>query len=497
MTTVERWISHWARQAPDKTALLFNGEAVAYTELSGRVKSLAAAFAGHGIRPGDRVAILSLNRPEFIEALGACARLGAVLVPLNNRLTAAEHAFQIEDSDPSLLVAGDGFQGRMRTVGSGRPILDLDTVESDAAAPKRAAITGDDPILMVYTSGTTGQPKAAVHTHSSILFAILNGVAQQDLHATDRILASLPLFHVGGLNIQTLPALYVGGTVILQPKFDPTEALALIQDQRATQSLAVPATMQALLDHPDFDSTDLSSMRGLNTGSSVVPTDLIQRFLDRGIAVGQVYGATETGPTAIVLRYEDAASNIGACGKAAIHTEVKIVGPDGNDVDRGEPGEVWLKGPNLFSGYWNRPDATASAFHDGWYRTGDVGRCDGRGFIYIEDRMKDMLISGGENVYPAEVETVLSGHPGIAEVAVVGRPDERWGEVPVAVIVPVNRAEPPTVDDLVSWCEHRLARYKQPREVHILDTLPRTALGKVTKHVLRTNLFDGAQDPTE
>jgi fatty-acyl-CoA synthase len=469
--------------------VVFEGQQITYRSLHGRVLGLAARLADAGVGRGDRVAFCGLNRPEQIDALFACARIGAMLLPLNNRLTVAEHRFQLEDAEPNLALVTDGFGPAIEQAMPSLPIVDLDAAggfEVGAAMPSVGNLA--DPVLMVYTSGTTGQPKGAVHTQSSLLYTVLNGVAHQDLSRADRVLTVLPIFHVGGLNIQTLPALYVGASVELQRRFDPGACLAAIAANRPTQTLLVPAVMDAVLNHPQFESTDLNSLQGINSGSSVVPPHLIQPFLDRGIPVGQVYGSTETGPTAVVLRYEDGPANVGSCGKPALHTEMRLVDRDGNDVDQGQPGEILIRGPHLFTEYWNRPADTVAAFTDGWFRTGDVARQDERGFLYVEDRLGDVLISGGENVYPAEVESTLAAHPGIGQVAIVGRADERWGEIPVAFIEPVSDHPAPTVDELRAWCEDRLARFKQPREVVVVDELPRTALGKVTKHRLRDRL---------
>ncbi len=511
-STLAGWIDHWAQHRPGHPAVVFEGASVTYRELAGRATALARELVERGVGPGDRVAFCGLNRVEQLEALAACSRLGAVLLPLNNRLTVGELGYQLADAAPALALVTDGFGPTIAEAGGpGLALLDLD-LDHDVdlgVDPGRDpgpvvglergladGATGDRPALMVYTSGTTGQPKGAVHTDRSLLFTVLNGLAHQDLTAADRVLTVLPLFHVGGLNIQTLPALYAGATVVLQRRFDPTEALELIDRHRPTQTLLVPAVMTALLDHPDLDRADLSSLVGINSGSSVVPEHLIRGFLDRGVPVGQVYGATETGPTAVVLRYEDGAANIGSCGRAALHSELRLVDETGADVGPGGAGELLIRGPHLFDHYHGRPDDTAAAFVDGWYRTGDVGRLDDGGWLRIEDRLGDVLISGGENVYPAEVENALAEHPGIDAVAIIGRPDPRWGEVPVAVVEAADPATAPGIEELRDWCQDRLARFKQPREVVVVDRLPRTALGKVTKHVLRDRL-ESAAEPGE
>lgn len=493
MPSIDQWIHHWSEHRGDHLAVQVADNQVTYRQLSDAIHATAGWMLDRGVEHGDRVAFIGANRVEQITALFACARVGAMLLPLNNRLTAAEHVYQLSDADPAVVLATDGFAAHIADADPNRQIVDLDVDPfPTAGAVVEATGRDSDGVLMVYTSGTTGHPKGAVHTQSSLLFAILNAVTHQDLGTDDIILTSLPLFHVGGLNIQTLPALYAGATVHLQSAFDPAEALAIIRTHRPTQTLQVPATMAALLAHPDLESTDLSCLAGMNSGSSVIPAHLIRALGDLGVRVGQTYGATETGPTALVLRYADS-DRIGSCGKPAMHTELRIVDEAGTDVTPGEPGELWLRGPHMFREYWGLPETTNESFVDGWYRTGDVGRRDVDGFVYIEDRVKDMVISGGENVYPAEVENVLAEHPALAEVTVLGRADDRWGEVPVAVAVIAAGQTEPTIEELRAWCVDRLARYKQPRELITVDQLPRTALGKVTKHILRDRLFGNNQ----
>ena len=491
MESLDQWIEDHAAERGAHPAVVFETESTGYADLHARVLACAAGLREEGVREGDRVAFCGLNRVEQLEALFACARLGAILVPLNNRLSRGELASQLAHADPALALATDGFGPELAAAAPGLRVRDLDAVPFQAVAPGAAPARAGrltSPLLMVFTSGTTGVPKGAVHTQSALRHTVENGVAHQGLGAGDRILTVLPLFHVGGLNIQTLPALAVGATVLLHRRFDPTAALEAIARDRPTQALLVPATMQALLEHPAFEATDVSCLRGLNTGSSVVPAHLIHGFLERGVPVGQVYGATETGPTAVVLDYADGAAHVGSCGRPARHTRLRIVGKDGREAGPGEVGELQLSGPNLFTEYWENPEATAAAFVDGgWYRTGDTGSRDEAGYVHIADRLRDMVISGGENVFPAEVENVLGEHPEIREIAVLGRPDERWGEAVVAVVTlaPDSALD---LDALRDWARDRLARYKHPRELIVLDELPRTALGKVKKHVLREKL---------
>jgi len=481
------WIGPWADT--DRIAFHFEGDAVSYSELVERVQATALGLVAMGVEPGDRVGYCGLNRIEVFDLLFASSHLGAIFVPFNNRMTAAEIRQQAADCTPSVMFTTDGFDGLLAETGSAWLARDLDVDPfprtAGAAAPPGAA-GPEATVLMVYTSGTTGQAKGAMLSHDAMRYAVLNGIDHQGLTAEDCIIAPLPTFHVGGLNIQTLPTLYVGGQVVLQRRFDPAGVLSLVAEHKATQTLLVPAMLAAVASQPNFAATDLSSLRGINSGSSIVPAEVMQPFFERGIPVGQVYGTTETGPTAVVLGYGEAADNVGSCGKPATHTELRLVDADGVDVTDGEPGELWVRGPNIFTGYWGNAQATDEAFAVGrWFRTGDVGYRSAGGFVYISDRIKDVVISGGENVYPGELERILGEHPAILEVAVIGVKDDQWGEVPVAVVV-LDDGATLELADLREWCETRLARFKQPRGLRVVDGLPRTALGKVKKHDLRS-----------
>jgi len=480
------WIEPWIDEG--RVAFRFEGRVVTYEQFVRRIEATASGLASLGISAGDRVGFCGSNRLEVFDLLFACSHLGAIFVPFNNRLTASELGDQITDCAPALVLTTDGFEDLLAQAAPQLTIRDLDARPFRLGANPLPAAADSGPhttVLMVYTSGTTGHAKGAMLSLDAMRYTTLNSIDHQGLTRNDRIVAPLPTFHVGGLNIQTLPVLRVGGEVVLVRRFDPAEVLRLLDELEITQTLLVPAMLTAVASQPDFDAADLSSLRGINTGSSIVPDAVMRPFFDRGIPVGQVYGTTETGPTAVVLGYGEAADHVGSCGKPALHTELRLVDRSGADVADGEPGELWVRGPNVFSGYWANAAATDDAFGaDGWFRTGDVGYRTADGYVYICDRIKDVVISGGENIYPAELEPVLAEHPAIAEVAVIGARDDRWGEIPVAVVVLV----PDTtlgLADLREWCDDRLARYKQPRALRIVDALPRTALGKVKKHELR------------
>jgi fatty-acyl-CoA synthase len=505
--SLARWIQHRAAWAPGRVALHFQGRDLGYAELAARIERLAGGLRGLGLRRGDRVAFLGYNSPELVELLFACARAGLVLVPLNWRLTVAEHAAILDDCAPRLLCVEPELEGPAAALAAGRPGLSLVACgrdEGDAAAPSLAGLRRappggagpeggpEDPLLVVYTSGTTGRPKGAVLTQGALLYNALNSVAAHDLTSADHALTVLPMFHVGGLNIHTTPVLYAGGTVTIARRFDAGETLELLARRRPTLLLAVPTVALALSDHPRFAATDLSSLRCLTTGSSVVPEAVIRPWLARGVPVTQVYGMTETGPTAIALPIADAERRIGSCGKPCLFTDVRVVDQAGRDLPPGERGELWLRGPNLFREYWNNPEATAAARAGEWFRTGDVGHRDAEGYHYIDDRKTDVVISGGENIYPAELEALLADCPAVAEAAVVGRPDPRWGEVPVACVVRRPGAAL-SRQDVLALFAGRVAGYKHPRDVVFLDSLPRTAMGKVQKFELRRRL--GAAPP--
>ncbi len=475
MPDLSTWIEHWAAFAPDKTAIDCDGEQLSYAALAGRIGALAACLdAG----PGDRIAYLGQNSPHLIELVFACARLGAIAVPLNWRLTVAEHRYVLRNSGARALVHEPGFAETAEST-------DLRLIEAggwDSAALPPPRGEPDSRVLIVYTSGTTGRPKGAVLSQRALLCNALNSTAMHDLSSADRVLTTIPLFHVGGLNIQTLPALHAGATVFLHRAFDVEATFAAVARDRPTLMVLVPAQMQAMQAHPAWADCDLSCLRMVTTGSTIVPHGLIEAFHARGVPVVQVYGCTETAPIASYLRVEQAFGHVGSVGLPALHSEVRVVDDEGGDVAAGERGEIWVRGDNVMREYWHDPEASAAAFSDGWFRTGDIAERGEDGFLSVVDRKRDMIISGSENVYPAEIERLLADAPAIAEVAVVGRADERWGEVAVVV-----RGDPALeADGVLALLDGRLARYKHPHDVIFVDALPRNAMGKVEKPMLRS-----------
>ena len=504
---ISGWIDKWAASSPDKVAIRFEGVAIGYGELAARIASLALAMRRElAVVPGDRVAHLGLNSPDMLVLLFACARLGAILSPLNWRLAAPEHDYMLRQSGARVVFADRQFQdhvdGLEALAGESRRIC----LEAAAARPGWIDFAGlisgggrDDafeplpansPLLIVYTSGTTGRPKGAVLTHEALLCNARNSVAAYDLESSDHILTTLPMFHVGGLNIQTTPALYAGATVTLHRKFDADATLRAITSERPTQALLVPAQMAAIIDHPDWPGADLSSLRMLATGSSAVPRHLIDAWHARGVPVVQIYGSTETAPIAIHQTRGQAFSTMGSTGKPARHCDIRLVDDAGHDAPAGVRGEILVRGANVMTGYWDDPGSTAEALRGGWFHSGDIAYRDDDGFYHVVDRKKNMIISGGENIYPAELEAVLHGHEDIGEAAVVGRADERWGEIAVAVIV-VREGSDLTKSAVLALFEGRLARYKHPREVIFTAALPRNVMGKIVKYRVREMVASG------
>jgi fatty-acyl-CoA synthase len=482
---LSRIVAHWADHTPGRTAIHFQGADLSYAALWARISQATNALAALGIAPGDRVAMLAYNCPEILVALLALSRLGALLVPLNWRLTVAEHRLILADCAPKLLLAEDDWRAHAEQLPV--PMQPLQVLDGPAEAAPEAGLVGSDAedALVVYTSGTTGKPKGAVLTQAGLIWNAYNAIAAHDMGQQDHALNALPMFHVGGLNIQGLPVLVAGARVTLHRRFDPGQWLADVAAHRPTLSVLVPAMMAAIVGHPAWARADLSSLRMIHAGSMIVPDSLIQAFHARGIPVGQIYGSTETAPCAIVLLREDAERKLGSAGKPALHCEVRLVANPERTADVAEGvGEVWVRGPNVMRGYWNAPEATRAALADGWYRTGDLARRDADGFYWIVGRSKDVIISGGENIYPAELENVLADCPAIAEAAVVGIADARWGETVCACIV---RAPGAALDEdgVLALFRERLARYKHPRRVLFMDTLPKTAMGKVQKFALR------------
>jgi fatty-acyl-CoA synthase len=491
-------ITRNAAFTPDKAALRYGGGILTYAALAQRIAAAARALKSVlGVGPGDRVAILAANHPDYLVLLYACARLGALLVPLNWRLAVPEQLFILADAAAKVLLLQDAFAALAAPLREAQPEIRVirvgEAASGDTFDKLLAQGRGDErnpdidvtsPLLLVYTSGTTGRPKGAVLRQEALLWNALMSQHMHDLTASDHVLTVLPLFHVGGLNIQTTPALHIGATVTLHARFAPDVTLAAIATERPTLLVLVPTTIQALIEHPHWATTDLSCLRAVTTGSTQVPQALVKALTTRGVPVLQVYGSTETSPIAIYTRIGGDFSRPGSTGLPGLCCEAQIVDESGCEVPHGKAGEVVVRGPNVFSEYWGNQAATSEALREGWYFSGDIGTRDADGYFTIHDRKKNMIISGGENIYPAEIERVLNEHPAIAEAAVIGRPDPRWQEVPVAYVVR-KEAAAVSAGEITAHAAAQLARFKVPREVIFVDTLPRNALGKVQHFLLR------------
>ena len=453
----------------------------------------------YDLKSGQRVAWLGLNHELQLVTLVACARLGLIFMPLNFRLAVAELKMVLQDAKPSILIHDELHANAVVSLAIDVPqSCHLESLIETASAKNLALPAVDDcaDVLLVYTSGTTGLPKGAVHTQAGLL---ANAKASDEAHAfkpIDIVLSTLPMFHVGGLCIQTLPALLAGVSVHLQPRFDALAWLKSVSQgelvQRPTLSLLVPATMRAVLDHAEWPSVDLQSLRGIMAGSSTLPEAYLEKFHQRGVPVGQIYGTTETGPVSVILKFQDAVQRIGFAGWPHANLELQIRDSEEQVVKSGVTGEVCVRGANVMRGYWlAASQAAGEGLKDGWFHTGDMGYLDANGCLQIVGRNKDMIISGGENIYPAEIENALATFPGLLECAVVGLPDERWGEVPVLALVRALTAEGRQLSETAvkAHLEAKIARFKLPRRVVFREELPKSALGKVQKPILQQQLM--------
>ena len=473
-----------------------SGERLSFAEANARANQVAHLLLGRGLAPGHRVGVLMGNTPLHAAAYFACAKAGFVFVALNWRLTVAELAYQLADSGASAVLYGADLAALADPLREQLPQLrwiDLGSRETHAAmaqAPTHEPPIGaslEDPLFMMYTSGTTGRPKGAVMSHRANIAWLYSMLATSDLRYADRQVTVVPLFHVAGLSLVMASATR-GMTTVLMHQFDPGQMWDLVEREKITALAVVPAILNFMYVHPRRLTTDTSLLRWIACGAAPVPVSLIQAYAAMGIEVRQIYGLTETHSGICVINAEDARHKVGSTGLPYFGIDVRVVDKAGADVPPGTPGEVITRGPHLFSGYWNQPEATREAIRDGWFYTGDIAEVDADGFIYIKDRSKDMIISGGENVYPAEVEDALLAHAGVRDVGVIGQPSARWGECVCAVVVrdPAwTGSDAELVAALQQHVQDRLARYKQPRCYEFIDVLPRNPSGKILKRVLR------------
>ena len=502
MINIGDWIRKWSFLQPHKKALIFEDHPFTYQEINQRTNQLCHFLLERGIRKGDRVSVLLYNCHQYIEIFFALSKIGAILVPLNWRLAAPELKFIIEDSGSRMLIFEPEFE---EVIASIRPHLNLsdgDYISVGSPCPDwtkdyekgllecpvqepslQVSASDEDPHILMYTSGTTGIPKGAILSHRKTFYNALNADIFYNLTSKDIMIVSRPMFHSGGLLVEAAPILYKGGTLILKKRFRSHEILETIQKYRVTLLEMAATVYQFILQECDLNQYDLSSIRCYFTGGERVPKAILKEYYRKGMTLSQIFGQTEAS-TITFLSPDAAVLKIGSVGLPVFHGEVKIVDKSGKGVSAGEVGEIIIKGPTLMSGYWNRPDLTSETIRNGWLYTGDLARMDEEGYIYIVDREKDMYISGGENVYPAETEKLLHTHPKIFDAGIVGVPDEKWGEVGKAFIV-LKPGEAMDNGEVFEFLKGKVAKYKIPKYVELIEELPKTASGKIQKFVLK------------
>lgn len=501
------WLSKREELCPEKEAVVDGQRRLTYRQLNRRVNRLARAFSAQGLRYGDRVGMLAYNCLEFVEVIMAAAKLGLILVPLNWRLTAPELAFQLHDSDTRILVYDPELSDLVGDLRHGSPIHtavvlgsdatgadpayeDLLAAQTDAEPGPEREPDGDTPHIIMYTAGTTGKPKGAILSQAAGFWNTLN-LEGLDLTSQDRDLLVLPMFHIGGIGLFTLPMIYHGATVVIMRTFDPAKCLRLLTEENITLFFGVPAVFLFLIQHPDFKTEAFENVRLVMSGGAPLPVSLVHQYHEAGIVLQQGFGMSEAAPSIATLSADLALSKAGSIGKAVFHLEVRIVDDAMKLLPAGEVGELVMRGPNIMQGYWNRPEATEEAFSGGWFHSGDLAYMDEDGDLFIVERKKDMFISGGENVYPAEVENVIFELPQVSEAAVIGIKDPKWGEVGKAVVV-LKPGRQLTEAQVIAHLKARLAKYKIPKSVSFAGALPRNAAGKVLKTQLREELKLGA-----
>jgi fatty-acyl-CoA synthase len=484
------WPQRRARMTPNRVALTDGDRSTTYRELADRASALSNAFRDMGVQRGDRVAYLGPNDSKYFDVMFAVTALGAIMVPVNTRLAAPELAYVLEDSGAETVVVAPSHREVLAAAIGPEPSQQIISTETDVdQLITRASsewideeVRLEDVAIIMYTSGTTGHPKGAMLTHGNLTWNVTNVLIDLDFHHDEVALIVAPLFHIAALAMISLPLLVKGGTLLLQAGFDPARALELIEEHKVTQIFGVPTMFNLMAKTDAWSTADISSLRAIMCGGAPVPNSTIETYLDRGVIFLQGYGMTETSPGLLFLDGPSSTTKAGSAGVPSFFTDVRLVDAELRDVAPGEPGEVLAAGPNVMRGYWKRPQATAAAFSGDWFHSGDVATVDEDGYYTIVDRVKDIIISGGENIYPAEVEDALLFHPAVAEAAVIGVPDERWGEVGRAIVV---AREVVTEDELLTFLESRIARYKLPKSIVFADELPKSGAGKILKRQLR------------
>ncbi len=493
------WVGNWALTTPNKTALkeAETGRTLSYSEWNNQANTVVHYFSSIGLKKGDRIAILAENCLEYFILFSVCQKMGTILVPLNYRLTSAEINYLLNNASPDLLIVEDKFSqlaAATEYYSKLKHCISL-TVFTAYCTPSETdlskvqypeAVSMDDSLFIIYTSGTTGHPKGALYTHKMLFWNSINTTLRMDNTSESRSLVCMPLFHTGGWNVIGTPFIHRGAFICVQKTFDPALTLQLMQDEKISIFMAVPTMLKILADQPDFANADLSSVEYFMVGGEALPIPLIELWDKKGIPIRQGFGMTEAGPSLTSLHQNDAIRKIGSIGTPNFYVQIKIVDENGMEVGVNETGEMLVKGDMVLPGYWNNPEASKEAFTDGWFHTGDILLKDEEGFLYVKDRKKNMFISGGENVYPAEIEKYIYTHSQIAEVAVVAMKDERWGEVGHAYVV-LKENTPLTAAEIIEYCKKGLAKFKIPKAITFLNELPKNAAGKIDKKLLTRN----------
>ncbi len=502
---ISSWIAHRASWSPGKVAVRFEGREITYAQLEKDVACLAGGLLNElEVQRGDRIAYLGQSSPELLELLFACARVGAIVVPLNARMTVEQLRIVLSNCQPRCIFVESSFRQHAESCLKGgeavRLVLfagpssgDLDSLELEGLIGEAKAIQGnnelplDTPVLISYTSGTTGGPKGVVLTQEALFYSALNSTLAYDMTSSDEVLTIFPMFHVGGMTVHTTPAIHAGGTVNILRQFDPGRALKEIERRGVSIMVASPAMARAFTSHPDWENTNISSLRCVAFGAAIVTVEVIRPWAERAVPTVGIYGLTEALPPAIGVPLNGPQGKVGSIGIALLYYQARVVDEHMQELGTDARGEIVLKGPGIFKEYWANPAATEEAFSDGWFHTGDVGHIDEDGYFYIDDRMKDIVIVGASNVYPADLERILDECEAIAEVAVIGRPDAETGEALVACVV-VKEGHSLTAEQVKALFEGRLASYQHPQDVVFMESLPHTAVGKVQKPELRQRL---------
>ncbi|MCC3355510.1 acyl-CoA synthetase [Bacillus sp. REN16] len=486
------WIANRARLSPDSIAVVDGetGSRFTFKELNKRAENIASYFKTIGINKGDRIALLSPNDICYFDLLFACGKIGAIFVPLNWRLSSEEIDYILSNSSPRLIALSSKLEHILQDKTSmGIIKIDSDEYHRIASVLNKSCdpdecVHEDDPLAIIYTGGTTGKPKGVVLSHQSIMWNGLNTIVSWNLSAQDVTLTYMPMFHTGGLNALSIPILMMGGKVVIAKNFEPNRAIKIINQEGCTVVLLVPTMYHMMIKTLSFKDVKFPTMHTFLSGGAPCPLEIYQAFEEKGLSFKEGYGLTEAGPNNFFIDPKISRFRRGSVGKAMFYNDVKIITSDGRDAKAGEVGELLIRGKHVFHHYWNNPSATKEAYHDGWLHTGDLAKCDEEGYHYIVGRKKEMIITGGENVYPLEVEQCISKHPVINEVAVIGVPHEKWGEMVIAVVslMPdqqISRGE------LKEYCQTKIGKYKVPKDFIFVDEIPKTHVGKIDKNQLQ------------